>query len=64
MTLREMYAGRLGLSTKEMARLLNRKPQTLRVWSTYEQGPIRPLRVNGRLFWLLADAQRLLDGQA
>jgi len=63
MTLTEMYPGRVGLPTAEMAKLLNRKPQTLRRWSTYEDGPLRPTRVNGRLMWLIADAQRVLAGQ-
>ncbi len=39
---------------------LNRRPQTLRVWACYEDGPIRPLRVNGRLAWPVADIRRLL----
>ena len=30
---------------------LNRQPQTLRCWATYEAGPIRAFRVHGRLMW-------------
>ncbi|MDT3677878.1 MAG: hypothetical protein ROZ64_03455 [Burkholderiaceae bacterium] len=41
----------------------NRKPQTLRVWACTEAGPIRPIRINGRLGWRIADIRRLLQGQ-
>lgn len=39
---------------------LNRQPQTLRVWACHEDGPIRPIRVNGRLAWPVAEIRRLL----
>jgi hypothetical protein len=39
---------------------LNRKPQTMRVWASTEKGPIRPIRINGRLAWSVADLRRLL----
>ncbi len=39
---------------------LGRKPQTLRVWASYETGPLRPVRVNGRLAWPVADIRRVL----
>jgi len=39
---------------------LGRKPQTMRVWASTEQGPIRPIRINGRLSWPVADIRRLL----
>jgi hypothetical protein len=29
----------------------NRQPQTLRAWACHENGPIRPIRINGRLAW-------------
>ncbi len=38
---------------------LNREPQTLRVWACKENGPLRPLRINGRLAWPVADLRRL-----
>jgi hypothetical protein len=38
----------------------NRRPQTLRAWACLENGPIRPLRINGRLGWRTADLRRLL----
>ncbi|MDP2268092.1 MAG: DNA-binding protein, partial [Deltaproteobacteria bacterium] len=39
---------------------LNRKPQTLRGWACLENGPIRPLRINGRLAWSVLELKRLL----
>lgn len=43
---------------------LNRRPQTMRVWATYETGSIRPVRINGRLAWPVAEIKRLLNGGA
>ncbi|CAN5859053.1 hypothetical protein BH11PSE8_BH11PSE8_26990 [soil metagenome] len=53
-----------GLSTKDAAQYLNRQPQTLRKWAAYENGPIRPVRINGRLMWPVAALERLLSGAA
>lgn len=39
---------------------LGRKPQTLRVWASSETGPLRPIRVNGRLAWPVEEIRRLL----
>jgi hypothetical protein len=52
------------LPTKEAAEALNRAPQTLRKWACYENSPIRPIRINGRLAWRVADIERLLNGGA
>lgn len=41
---------------------LNRKPQTMRAWACLENGPLRPIRINGRLAWAVADIKRLLNG--
>lgn len=49
------------VSTEEAAALLNRKPQTLRKWACLEIGPIRPLRIYGRLAWPLEEIQRLIS---
>lgn len=38
----------------------NRRPQTLRVWACHENGPIRPVRVNGRLAWRVSDIKTLM----
>ncbi len=51
---------RAHLTTAETAFHLNRAPQTLRLWACSENGPIRPLRVNGRLAWPVAELRRLL----
>lgn len=39
------------LPTPEAAGHLNRAQQTLRLWACREDGPIRPIRINGRLAW-------------
>jgi hypothetical protein len=39
---------------------LNRRPQTLRGWACLENGPLRPLRVNGRLAWAVSDIRRVM----
>jgi hypothetical protein len=49
------------LTTNEAAVVLNRKPQTLRRWATYENGPIRPIRINGRLGWRVSDLRALFE---
>ncbi|QCX50750.1 helix-turn-helix domain-containing protein [Ralstonia pseudosolanacearum] len=50
------------LSTEAAAAALNRKPQTLRKWACLENGPIRPIRINGRLAWRVADLAALING--
>ncbi len=40
---------------------LCRRPQTLRVWASAETGPLRPIRVNGRLAWSVAEIRRVLQ---
>ena len=52
------------LPTDEAASIINRKPQTLRKWACLECGPIRPIRINGRLAWRVADLEQLLRGAA
>ncbi len=43
---------------------LTRKPQTMRAWACLENGPIRPIRINGRLAWPVAEIAALLNGGA
>ena len=50
------------MTTAEAAAALNRRPQTLRRWACLEDGPIRPIRINGRLAWRVSDLQDLLSG--
>lgn len=50
------------IPTDAAAYHLNRKPQTLRIWACEENGPIRPVRINGRLAWSVASIRELLQG--
>jgi hypothetical protein len=51
---------RTAISTDNAAYHLNRKSQTLRTWACFENGPIRPVRINGRLAWPVVDIKNLL----
>lgn len=51
---------RSALPTAEAAGQLSRAQQTLRIWAMRENGPIRPIRVNGRLAWPVAEIKRVL----
>jgi hypothetical protein len=49
------------VTTNAAAHYLDRRPQTLRIWACNETaGPLRPLRVNGRLAWPVAAIRKLL----
>lgn len=54
---------RSAIPTDAAAHHLNRQPQTLRSWASREQGPILPVRINGRLAWRVSDIQALLSGE-
>ena len=41
---------------------LTRRPQTMRIWAAYGNGPIQPIRINGRLAWSVAKIRALLNG--
>ena len=52
---------RTHVTTEHAAWLLGRTCQTLRVWACYEsKGPLRPIRVAGRLAWPVAEIKRAL----
>ena len=51
---------RSAVDTATAAYHLNRRPQTLRGWACNEDGPLRPIRVNGRLAWPVAELRRVL----
>ena len=51
---------RPAVETRQAAFYLGRKPQTLRIWACRENGPIRPVRVHGRLLWPMSEIRRLL----
>jgi len=47
--------------TEQAAHYLLRRPQTLRAWAMRDgTGPIRPIRVNGRLAWPVSELRRVL----
>ncbi len=50
--------------TDAAAYYLNRQPQTLRAWACLENGAMRPIRINGRLAWNVAEIKSLLSGGA
>lgn len=51
---------RTALPTGEAAFHLNRAQQTLRLWAMREDGPLRPIRINGRLAWPVSELKRVL----
>lgn len=53
---------RVHLTTREAAFHLNRAEQTLRIWAM-RGTPIKPVRVNGRLGWPVAELKKLLGVQ-
>jgi hypothetical protein len=53
---------RSALPTNDAAFHLNRKPQTLRTWACFENGPIKPVKINGRLAWLVSDIRDVIKG--
>ena len=52
---------RSSIPTQEAAYHLNRSEQTLRSWACFENGPLRPLRINGRLAWSVRQIISLLE---
>lgn len=49
------------VDTATAAHYLLRRPQTLRGWACNDgSGPLRPLRVHGRLMWRVAEIRALL----
>lgn len=51
---------RPAVDTAAAAYYLNRQQQTLRGWACHEDGPLRPLRINGRLAWPTQKIRELL----
>lgn len=50
------------IPTAPAAFYLLRKPQTMRMYACLGNGPLRPIRINGRLAWAVADIRKLLNG--
>lgn len=56
---------RPAVDTAAAAFYLNRQPQTLRIWAMRDgSGPIRPMRINGRLAWPVGELRRVLGVEA
>ncbi|MFZ2388024.1 MAG: hypothetical protein WAW69_09475 [Polaromonas sp.] len=53
---------RTAVDTASAAYYLNRRPQTLRGWACLENGPLRPIRICGRLAWPVSELKRVLGG--
>lgn len=51
---------RSAVDTACAAHHLSRQPQTLRGWACKEDGPLRPIRVHGRLAWPTSELRRVL----
>ena len=51
------------VTTEQAGYYLNRRPQTMRCWACREDGPIRPIRINGRLAWKVSDLKAVLGVQ-
>ena len=51
---------RAALPTTEAAYHLNRAQQTLRLWAMRGEGPVKAIRINGRLAWPVADLRKVL----
>lgn len=49
------------VDTNTAAFHLGRKPQTLRKWACHEDGPLRPVRIMGRLAWNVAQIRHLVS---
>lgn len=53
------------IGTAAAAFHLGRAPQTLRKWACYENGPLRPIRILGRLSWSVDEIRRIVaEGSA
>lgn len=48
------------VNTEQAAHYMMRKPQTMRAWACLENGPLRPIHINGRLAWPVSEIRRVL----
>jgi len=49
------------VNTEQAAHYLMRRPQTLRAWAMKDgTGPLRPVRINGRLAWSVSALRHVL----
>lgn len=54
---------RVIITTGEACQHLCLRPQTLRSWACFGNGPISPVRIGVRLGWRVADLKALLAGE-
>lgn len=54
---------RTAIPTADAAAHLNRRSQTLRNWACKGCGPIKPIKINGRLAWPTVAIKQLLGVQ-
>ena len=54
---------RTHVATDLAAFWLNRRPQTLRTWACFENGPLRPIRVQSRLAWPVNAIRHVLGAE-
>lgn len=52
------------LNTRDAARALMRQEATLRMWAHSGNGPVQPIRINGRLAWPADQIGALLSPKA
>jgi hypothetical protein len=62
--LAEIAGGRDFLKTAEYARTIGITGQSARRHACYETGPVRPIRVGGRLLWPVDQIASVLNGRA
>jgi hypothetical protein len=48
------------VATAAAAHYLHLAEQTMRIYACKENGPIRPIRISGRLHWKTSDIRKLL----
>lgn len=51
------------VSTRKAAYVLGRPQQTLRDWACNGSGPLRAVKIGGRLGWRVVDLERVLRGE-
>jgi hypothetical protein len=51
---------RSALPTAEAAYHLSRAQQTMRIWAMTNSGPVKAVRIGGRLAWPVAEIKRVL----
>lgn len=53
---------RTTINTATAAFYFSLKPRTLNKWAVYGTGPLKPIRINGRLAWNVSEIRKILAG--